>query len=50
MTETVPRPSTVAPALGIPATPASHGCVRIPYPEAVIVYAFAKVGTAVYVY
>jgi peptidoglycan hydrolase-like protein with peptidoglycan-binding domain len=34
----------------IPATPASHGCVRIPHPEAATVYAFAKVGTAVYVY
>lgn len=34
----------------IPATPASHGCVRIPYPDAALVYAFAKVGTTVYVY
>jgi peptidoglycan hydrolase-like protein with peptidoglycan-binding domain len=34
----------------IPATPASHGCVRVPYPEAGLVYAFAKVGTTVYVY
>jgi peptidoglycan hydrolase-like protein with peptidoglycan-binding domain len=34
----------------IPATPASHGCVRVSYPEAATVYAFAKLGTTVYVY
>ncbi len=34
----------------IPATPASHGCVRLPWPEAGYVYAFAKLGTTVVVY
>jgi len=34
----------------IPATPASHGCVRVSYPKAATVYAFATVGTPVYVY
>jgi len=34
----------------IPATPASHGCVRVSYPEAATVYAFATLGTPVYVY
>ncbi|PTL58730.1 L,D-transpeptidase family protein [Paraconexibacter algicola] len=33
----------------VPAFPASHGCVRIPSPEAPGVYAFAKTGTAVVV-
>jgi lipoprotein-anchoring transpeptidase ErfK/SrfK len=33
----------------IPPQPASHGCVRIPAPEAAAVYAFAANGTAVYV-
>ena len=31
----------------VPAYPASHGCVRIPAPEAPVVYKFAKLGTAV---
>jgi lipoprotein-anchoring transpeptidase ErfK/SrfK len=34
----------------VPTSPASHGCVRVSYPEAVTVYDFAKVGTPVYVY
>jgi lipoprotein-anchoring transpeptidase ErfK/SrfK len=34
----------------VPSTPASHGCVRVSYPEATLVYAFAKLGTTVYVY
>jgi peptidoglycan hydrolase-like protein with peptidoglycan-binding domain len=34
----------------VPTTPASHGCVRVSYPEAAMVYAFAKLGTPVYVY
>jgi glycine betaine/choline ABC-type transport system substrate-binding protein/lipoprotein-anchoring transpeptidase ErfK/SrfK len=34
----------------VPATPASHGSVRIPLPEAPVVYAFATVGTIVSVY
>ncbi|CAN5562254.1 hypothetical protein BH10ACT11_BH10ACT11_15250 [soil metagenome] len=34
----------------VPAYPASHGCVRVPSPEAKIVYRFAKLGTAVVVY
>lgn len=33
----------------IPVTPASHGCVRVPAPEARIVYRFAKLGTTVIV-
>ena len=34
----------------VPAYPASHGCVRLPAPEAQRVYAFAAQGTPVYVY
>jgi hypothetical protein len=34
----------------VPAYPASHGCVRLPAPEAQRVYAFAAEGTPVYVY
>jgi lipoprotein-anchoring transpeptidase ErfK/SrfK len=34
----------------VPAYPASHGCVRLPAPEAPRVYAFALEGTPVYVY
>ena len=34
----------------VPAYPASHGCVRLPAPEAQQVYAFAGQGTPVYVY
>ena len=34
----------------VPAYPASHGCVRLPAPEAPRVYAFAQQGTPVYVY
>jgi lipoprotein-anchoring transpeptidase ErfK/SrfK len=34
----------------VPPTPASHGCVRVSYPEATLVYAFAKLGTTVVVY
>ncbi len=34
----------------VPAYPASHGCVRLPAPEAQRVYAFAVEGTPVYVY
>ena len=33
----------------VPAHPASHGCVRVPAPEAPLVYAFAKTGTTVIV-
>lgn len=33
----------------VPAFPASHGCVRVPAPEAEIVYRFATVGTTVVV-
>ncbi|WP_196189190.1 L,D-transpeptidase family protein [Conexibacter sp. W3-3-2] len=33
----------------VPAFPASHGCVRVPAPEAPVVYAFARTGTAVVV-
>jgi lipoprotein-anchoring transpeptidase ErfK/SrfK len=33
----------------VPAFPASHGCVRVPAPEAPVVYAFASSGTAVVV-
>lgn len=33
----------------VPTFPASHGCVRVPAPEAKIVYRFASVGTAVVV-
>lgn len=33
----------------VPATPASHGCVRVPAPEAPGVYAFASQGTTVVV-
>jgi peptidoglycan hydrolase-like protein with peptidoglycan-binding domain len=33
----------------VPAYPASHGCVRVPAPEAKYVYDFAAVGTAVVV-
>lgn len=34
----------------VPTYPASHGCVRVPSPEAQIVYRFAKLGTTVNVY
>jgi lipoprotein-anchoring transpeptidase ErfK/SrfK len=34
----------------VPAYPASHGCVRLPAPEAQRVYDFALQGTPVYVY
>jgi lipoprotein-anchoring transpeptidase ErfK/SrfK len=34
----------------VPAHPASHGCVRVPHPEAPYVYAFATLGTTVAVY
>jgi lipoprotein-anchoring transpeptidase ErfK/SrfK len=34
----------------VPASPVSHGCVRLPPPEAPFVYAFASVGTSVLVY
>ena len=34
----------------VPARPASHGCVRVPHPEAPGVYAFATIGTTVAVY
>ncbi len=33
----------------VPTYPASHGCVRVPSPEARFVYGFAKIGTAVIV-
>ena len=34
----------------VPVYPASHGCVRVPAPEAPGVYRFAKLGTTVIVY
>jgi lipoprotein-anchoring transpeptidase ErfK/SrfK len=34
----------------VPAFPASHGCVRVPAPEAPLVYRFAQMGTPVAVY
>ena len=34
----------------VPTYPASHGCVRVPAPEAPCVYRFAKLGTAVVVF
>ena len=34
----------------VPAYPASHGCVRLPMPEAPWVYDFAAMGTPVYVF
>ncbi|MFN2468722.1 MAG: L,D-transpeptidase family protein [Gaiellaceae bacterium] len=34
----------------VPTHPASHGCVRVPYPEAPVVYAFASIGTRVLVF
>jgi len=34
----------------VPAYPASHGCVRLPIPEARWVYEFATMGTPVYVF
>lgn len=34
----------------VPAFPASHGCARIPKPEAPVVYSFATTGTTVNVY
>lgn len=34
----------------VPPWPASHGCVRVPSPEAKLVYKFASIGTAVVVY
>ena len=34
----------------VPPYPASHGCVRVPVPEAHEVYDFAAIGTAVLVY
>jgi hypothetical protein len=33
----------------VPPFPASHGCVRVPAPEAKLVYRFAKIGTTVVV-
>ena len=33
-----------------PTYPASHGCVRVPAPEAPGVYRFASIGTVVVVY
>jgi lipoprotein-anchoring transpeptidase ErfK/SrfK len=33
----------------VPAYPASHGCVRVPAPEAPVVYEFAAIGTTVIV-
>jgi lipoprotein-anchoring transpeptidase ErfK/SrfK len=33
----------------VPPFPASHGCVRVPVPEAKGVYRFAEIGTAVVV-
>ena len=33
----------------VPAYPASHGCIRIGYPEAPLVYAFAAMGTVVHI-
>lgn len=33
----------------VPPYPASHGCVRVPAPEAPMVYRFARIGTAVVV-
>jgi lipoprotein-anchoring transpeptidase ErfK/SrfK len=33
----------------VPTVPASHGCVRVPAPEAEVVYRFAQVGTVVVV-
>lgn len=34
----------------VPTYPASHGCVRVPFPEAKWVYGFARLGTTVAVY
>ncbi len=34
----------------VPAYPASHGCVRVPEPEAKLMYRYAKIGTTVVVY
>lgn len=34
----------------VPPYPASHGCVRVPAPDAPLVYRFAAIGTAVIVY
>lgn len=34
----------------VPAYPASHGCVRVPYTEAAMLYDFAQPGTAVAVF
>ena len=34
----------------VPASPVSHGCVRLSAPEAPFVYEFATVGTSVVVY
>ena len=34
----------------MPTYPASHGCVRVPSPEAPLIYGFAQIGTAVIVY
>ena len=34
----------------IPPQPASHGCVRVPFPEAPVIYAFATLGTRVLVF
>ena len=33
----------------VPPYPASHGCVRVPAPEAPLVYRFARIGTVVVV-
>jgi peptidoglycan hydrolase-like protein with peptidoglycan-binding domain len=34
----------------VPGYPASHGCVRVPQPEAPVVWAFATYGTAVHIH
>ena len=34
----------------VPAEPASHGCVRMPVPDALFVWNFASIGTPVTVY
>ena len=34
----------------VPTFPASHGCVRVPSPEAKCLYKFAALGTVVVVY
>lgn len=44
------RPGFETPAGAFKADPASHGCVRLPAPEAQRVYEFVSVGTPVIVY